>query len=343
MSGREGLSLVDASPPPAAREPFGNPTLDEAASIKLPGGSGTEVIDFAYIMAASHSGSTLLTRLLANHPRVATVGETSAVVARGAGDVGLCSCGSTVDACSFWQRVRLQMRLDGISGDAEAFDTNYRFRRAKFVDRTLRAEFHGPLLEAARDVVLACSAAWVSAEQRISQLNEAMIRAVVGLERAQVFVDSSKEPHRLKFLMRIPSLHVRVIQLVRDGRGVAASYVRKNNWPVSEAVDEWWRSLRSQEHMIRRFRPGAVLRLRYEDLCRNPNEELRRVMHFVGVDPDEWTPNSDRSVHILGNRMRMQPIGDIKLDEKWKRELSAEQLREFERLGGRVNRRYGYV
>lgn len=343
MSGREGLSLVDASPPGAAREPFGDPAPGNSAASLSPERDDREAIDFAYIMAASHSGSTLLTRVLANHPRIATVGETSAIVARGAGDVGLCSCGSAVEACSFWQRVRLQMRLDGVSDDPAVFDTNYRLREAKFVDRTLRAEFRGPLLEAVRDVVLSCSPAWAAVERRISRLNEALIRAVVGLRQARVFVDSSKEPHRLKFLMRIPAIHVRVIQLVRDGRGVAASYVRKNNWPVFQAVDEWRRSLRSQEHMLRRFRPGAVLRVRYEDFCRNPDEELRRVLHFVGVDPDEWAADSDRPVHILGNRMRMQPIGEIKLDEKWKRELTAEQLREFERLGGRANRWYGYV
>lgn len=343
MSSREGLSLVDASPPRAAREPFGDSAADDVAASHPSERHERRAVDFVYIMAASHSGSTLLTRLLAAHPRVATVGETSAVVARGTGDVGLCSCGAAVETCSFWQRVRLQMRLDGGSDDSAVFDTNYRLPAARLADRALRAEYRGPLLEAVRDVVLGCTPAWVAAQRRISQLNEALIRAVVELQQAQVFVDSSKEAHRLKFLMRIPSLHVRVIQLVRDGRGVAASYVRKNRWPVSEAVNEWRRSLRSQGHMVRRFRPGAVLRIRYEDFCRNPDEELRRVLHFVGVDPGEWAPGSDRQVHILGNRMRMQPIGEIRLDEKWKRELSAEQLREFERLGGRINRRYGYV
>ena len=55
-----------------------------------------------YILAPSFSGSTLLTYLLAQHPRVATVGELKAT-RMGSIDEYRCSCGEPMRTCEFWQ------------------------------------------------------------------------------------------------------------------------------------------------------------------------------------------------------------------------------------------------
>lgn len=301
------------------------------------------MVDFTYILAASHSGSTLLTMLLASHPEVASVGETSALLWRGKSDSATCSCGAALDACAFWASVREGMRRRGVDCGSQDFQTDFRLPACRWTDRVLRAEFHGPMLEAVRDAFLAASPAWRRCGPRIIQANAALIEAVVELKGARVFLDSSKEPHRLKFLMRIPSLRVKVIQLVRDGRGVAASYLKRNEFPLRRACDEWRRSIVSEEHILRCFSPDRVLRLRYEDFCQDVAGHARRIFEFLGVDPSHSIRDFHKADHhILGNRMRLSATGEIRLDEKWRSTMTPESLTVFESMGGAINRRYGY-
>ncbi|GMU37469.1 MAG: sulfotransferase [Phycisphaerae bacterium] len=302
------------------------------------------MIDFTYILAASHSGSTLLTMVLASHPRIASVGETSAVLWRGKSDSATCSCGTALSACAFWAKVREGMARRGADWESPTFQTDFRLRGRRWTDRVLRAEHQGRLLEAVRDAALAASPAWRRESPAIFGANRALIETVCGLKGTTVFLDSSKEPHRLKFLMRIPGLRVRVIQLVRDGRGVAASYLRRNEFPIERACDEWRRSLVSEEHLLRRLPPERALRVRYEDFCRDAAGWSRRIFEFMNVDAGHDVSRFHLAEHhILGNRMRLSATGDIRLDEKWRREMTPAMLEVFERTCGGINRRYGYA
>lgn len=301
------------------------------------------MIDYVYILSAAQSGSTLLTMLLASHPDVASIGETSAVLWEGQGDTGLCSCGDPVGACSFWQRVRAGLNERGVRWNGSGFQTEFRMPANALVDRVLRAEYRGPVLEAVRDAVLLASPSWRLLGRSILECNVALVESAMAARGAGVFVDSSKEPHRLKHLLRAPSFKTKVLHLIRDGRGVSASYMRWNSWPIQKAVDEWRRSIASEEHMIRRLRAEQVLALRYEDLCADVEGELKRVFGFLGLDPSK-RPTEFHSAdhHVLGNRMRLQDSSEIKLDERWRTALTTDDLAEFERIGGRINRRYGY-
>jgi hypothetical protein len=48
-------------------------------------------------------------------------------------------------------------------------------------------------------------------------------------------------------------------------------------------------------------------------------------------------------IYILGNEMRLKRRTTVTLDERWRRDLGADALDRFERLGGSLNRRLGYV
>ena len=88
------------------------------------------------------------------------------------------------------------------------------------------------------------------------------------------------------------------------------------------------------------IKPSGV---RYEDLCREADEILRSIFRLVNLDPA--SAGSDFlsvSHHILGNAMRLKSTGEIRLDEKWRTSLASEQLAVFDRLGGPLNRRFGY-
>lgn len=302
------------------------------------------MIPFYYILSPSHSGSTLLALLLGSHPDVATAGEVSAVRNPGNGaDSLLCSCREPLDKCAFWGDVRERLQRRGLSFEGSRFGTQFRMPGHRCADRLLRAEYGNPVFEGIRDVLLACNGAWRKARRDIAASIVALAEEIMSSCGGRVFLDSSKEPHHLKHLLRIPALGVRVIHLIRDGRGVAASYMRRDHWPMMRAADEWRRSILSEEYVLRRLGTDDKVQVKYEALCSDVEGVVRQLLTFMGLRPEHWERDfRRRQQHILGNRMRVGTSSVVQLDESWRQSLSPEDLRVFERVAGAINRRYGY-
>ncbi len=301
--------------------------------------------DVVLILGAARSGSTLLALLLASHPDAGTIGETSGLGFIASVDVDeyRCSCGARIRECDFWQRVGQRMDARGHRLDVAHFGTNFRLPSHIFVDRLLRIQHRGPFLEWARDVALALSPAWRSARRVIEQRNAALAEAVRAVYGVRVFVDSSKNPHRLKFLLRIDSLRSKVVYLVRDGRGTALSYMKHENWSMKKAASEWRRNIRACERCLATLPHDRWARVRYEDLCGDPRAVLSSMFEFAGLAPLIEQPDFlAAGNHVIGNYMRLKTTGEVRLDERWKTELTAEQLACFERVAGDMNRKYGY-
>ena len=66
------------------------------------------MVRLAYVLAASHSGSTVLSMLLGAQPRLCTVGELKAT-ALGDPERYRCSCRELIGDCVFWGRVEAEM------------------------------------------------------------------------------------------------------------------------------------------------------------------------------------------------------------------------------------------
>jgi hypothetical protein len=49
-----------------------------------------------------------------------------------------------------------------------------------------------------------------------------------------------------------------------------------------------------------------------------------------------------KAQHILGNDMRLKSGSDIRLDERWRKNLSQADLATFDEVAGDLNRKYGY-
>lgn len=300
-------------------------------------------IDYAYILSAAHSGSTLLTMLLASHPDVASVGETSAIGVWGERDVGLCSCGASLRDCRFWTQIQQALQREGIDllGNDNAIE--FRGRKGTLLDRALRAEYRGGLLELVRNIYLTMNPEWYALRNRCRCVNHMLIKEIMRLTGARAFVDSSKQPIRLRFMMDVPGLRAKVIHLVRDGRGVAASYMRKSQWSMERSAKEWLRAVRSEQQVLSRFDENDVAFVRYEALCLDPAGTLHRLFKFLDVDPtNDFTRFRQADHHVLGNRMRMQGTEAITLDEKWRSTLNDANLKTFEEIGGAQNREFGY-
>jgi len=299
------------------------------------------VTDLVYIASTSYSGSTLLTYLLNAHPAIGTMGELKWA------DIDLatyrCSCGQRLIDCPFWRRVESLVRQRDLPFDLARPYTDFRMRGQPFADRIIRARNRGRLFESMRDaaiaVIPACRLHWPTVEA----VNRAMIEVILHLQGARVFVDASKDPVRLKYLIKTGDYNVRVIHLIRDGRGVTHSAIKNRGVGAEEAALDWLRT----HQQIERFRDmlGHVrcMIVRYEDLCRDVQNTTRSIYQFAGVDASFWTDNF-RSVphHILGNTMRLRNNAQVRLDETWRTLLSHSDLATFEAVAGPQNRAFGY-
>jgi hypothetical protein len=280
--------------------------------------------------------------LLAAHPEVATIGEMKG----GQEDMTSyrCSCGSLFVDCPFWRQLIGALERRGFRYDLGDRRTMPAFRApsSPLADLVLRRPFGSRAYEAARD---AATSAWPWLRRelgRLSSYNQAFIEEVLRLRGGRVFVDSSKDGVRIKYLARIPSLEVRVVQLVRDGRAVVNS-ARKNAKETAVVAAAEWRDQHLEiERVADRCCGGRLLRVRYEDVCAQPALWAQRILDFGGVEGEVRAESVDGSrLHVLGNRMRLKGPQTIRRDEGWRSELPEEDLLAFERVAGDLNRRYG--
>lgn len=320
--------------------------------------------ELVYILAASHSGSTLLAMLLGGHPEICTIGELK-MVGMGRVDDYRCSCRSKIRECSFWQGISAEMARHGHPFDIASPDMDFGIRASRYAQRVLRPLHRGKFFEGLRDTALSLSRSWRDSQDYVRARTLTLLDCVQDLTGKRIVVDSSKTAVRLKLLLRTPGLNVRVIRMVRDGREVALTYMDPRRFadakeptlrgggnggtggcePLSMdvAAMEWMRSNEEAEAAIHSVPRERAIQVRYEDLCRDPNAVLGSVLRFLEVGPTNLLENFRRAQqHVIGNGMRLDDIREIRLDRHWPEVLDAAQLRTFEATAGEMNRKLGY-
>ncbi len=263
-----------------------------------------------YVLAAGHSGSTLLSMLLNAHSRMHALSEIDKL-SRYLRDP---ERGRRPLQSAFWQAVR--GRYEASSGRPFAEIELRRPRGRRLGDAEL--------------------ARWADAYEHLA-------RAIALASGKPILVDASKDGEQFELLLRAARFDVRVVELLRDGRGVVHAYQRKYGG-FARGYRIWSRSLRTAARMRPRFAPNHWLTLRYEDLARAPADELARVCAFLGVayEPAMLSFRHAAWEGIAGNRMSGGTSEAIVLDERWRREVSWPSRALFAALGGRRNARNGY-
>ena len=166
------------------------------------------------------------------------------------------------------------------------------------------------------------------------------------LTKKDIFFDASKNPNRIKFLAQNLECELKVIHLVKDGRGVFDSFKRYNpKISDSDAILVWKKQNRFIERALKYVEKQNRYLLLYRDLATNPERELSKLFDFIGVQyTSECLDFKNFDHHIIGNtKMRLGSINEIYYDEKWRRSLSSQQIKLFDRLAGKMNRKYGYT
>ncbi len=304
-----------------------------------------------YVGGMPRSGSTLTDLLLHQLPGHVGVGELFYLWRNCVAHDGLCACGESFSACPFWTEVG-QVAFGGW----DAVDADHVMRLQARVDRTAAIPL---LLSPRRPRRFGTDLA------EYADLLRRLYAAVAEVSGQQVVVDSSKRPSLAYVLRTMPDIDLRVVQVVRDPRGVAFSFNKHVALPEGAALgDEMPRS--STRKVSRRWvtvnlavaaldRCGvAVARIRYEDLVADPRTSLRRILTFTADRPGD-AADADLSwvnpEHVTVPRTHVVAAGRIRLhdgtmplrlDEQWRADLPTRDRRLVELVTAPLRRWYGY-
>ncbi len=309
--------------------------------------NSTDPVRVVYVVGSGRCGTTLMDAILGNHPRLYGAGELGILSVDNAFHRLYCPCGKPTDECLFWQAVvREWFARTGLRDLAEHARVRQPFEgpRLHGLSRLMREKLHR-------------SQAFVEYSRQTTELYRA-IRHVSGRE---IIVDSSAVPMRALALSMMPQIDLRLIHLIRDGRGVAWSLKKrvredpKAGIGASEEPRPVWRSALTwlgynlvSSWVCRQVPQGRAHFCRYEDLSVNSEAVLNRIGEFLECDFEEIIQRIKSGGALKvgctygGNRMRMSGEVRLRLDTDWTKNLSLAEQRTFSRMCGWLMRKYGY-
>ena len=294
-----------------------------------------EPMKVVYIVGVGRSGSTLLERTLGAIPGFINAGELNAIFSRVSVQDQRCGCGEPFSRCPFWQSV-------GERG-FQSWDARRVRHLAELQPQVIRQRFVPYLLEP--------RTAPQGFRRRLDEYVAAyrdLYSSIAEVSGAQVLVDASKSAAQLFALRHIEGLDLRVVNLVRDSRGVAHSWSK---------TDVKMPQIRDREAVMRTYEPRSLAlmwsaiqlestflsarapfgaRVRYEDLVANPRRTLETTLAGIGLTArpgwldhvDEASVTLDSSHGVAGSRSRFTTGRiELRLDEDWRATLPAEARR----------------
>lgn len=303
-------------------------------------------VRYVCMPGSPYTGSTLLGLLLNEHPECASIGAATGLTAKVDLATYACSCGARFTDCAFWKRVAIRTAELGhpVTVFAEhPWNTHVRLSRRRSVNGLLVQSLGSPSLTAARDLTVGRLR---PVRERVAEARAStwsLARAVLDVTGARVFVDTARDHQRPKHLMGDPGLDLRLIHLVRDPRGNAASIVKHTGVSVGRAARQWRHYNLEAERVARLFPPESRMLLRYEDLCAEPQASLDRIARFVGVEPAPIRlPPISTDRHVIGNSMRLRNVEAIREDTAWRGTLAPDDIGTIASVTRSTGRRLGY-
>jgi Sulfotransferase family len=171
-----------------------------------------------------------------------------------------------------------------------------------------------------------------------------LLSCIHQISGAPILVDASKVHHQLYLLYISRLFNIKVIHLIRDGRAVANSYIRRYNnftggiylWTIINILSLWLRKKLGKENW---------LQIKYEDLATKPDEILKRICRFLGVSFESGMLRYRSHPYFgIGGNPNVKDTNEeaILLDERWRQELSWGHRLAFALMAGWLNKLYGY-
>lgn len=296
-----------------------------------------------YIVGAGRSGSTLLDKVLGSDECGLSTGEMRTVFVRFSQAEARCSCGSSLATCEVWgEALPAVLTAHGVGDPVDLAAFQQSWLRARRLPRLLG------------------SGAPAGDVRRYGSIISSLYAAAAEIASARFVIDSSKRAADAAVVAGQAGLDAYFVHLVRDPRGVAASWLR--NRPDVEIPDgalprrssissmrEWLALNASAEFLLHRIPSDRSVRVRYEDLVLAPAATVKTILDMIGERPNTPLIDAGGVAHlrrghlVLGNPGRFA-IGDIRLllDKRWRTELTPGNPRLIKVMSRPLSGRYGY-
>jgi hypothetical protein len=286
-----------------------------------------------YIVSDNRSGSTLLQHLLGLQPGVAALGEIHRLDQMVKANEA-CACGQPLSQCPFWANVASHV---GLPLNKISTGPSFRLLRSEhghIISRRALKYGLGPL---AHKLLVN--------DHRALAHCFAIYHAASEITGKQVVIDASKAPHHFLHLYMEDKQSFFPIFLIRDGRGVVWSKMKRTGIGAAKAAKVWLNVCKMILALHKMLPDRLSVYVKYEELCMKPEEVLERILKKVDIAMttlDLGLLPIER--HDVGGspRFREERPGNIELDQRWRNEMPKEALIAFERVAGRMNRRFGY-
>ncbi|MDY7008786.1 MAG: sulfotransferase [Cyanobacteriota bacterium] len=285
-----------------------------------------------FVLGTPACGSTLLSLMLDSHPQCFTVGELSNLPRLYQNKKRICSI--CEDRCNFWDRQFSQKELQKLSRGL----ANVRISPAiplkvdKFFREIVNDEIFRPY------------------------------SVIAAKTPANILVDSTKTIYWISEMLQRKEIQkefdIYLLHLVRDGRAVLNSYIRKRRNKNIEYLSNFWLNrVTNNEIFFEKFSLGHKMLLRYEELATMPQEKLQEICNFLGIEYSmEMIPYWKYEHHIisgnsktnsLANKYRnrkedSQNLNDfsVKINLNWRQKLREDTIQEFYAIIGDRNKPY---
>jgi hypothetical protein len=279
-----------------------------------PSGAPVKVV---YILGSSRSGSTLLTSLLGEIGGFFAAAELS-LIWQGL-EERTCGCGRRVLECPVWSpAIRAALEHVRSGTDEGVIRLQHNTVRTRHLPRVMRAPHNVDSSETPIELY--------------GDVLKAMYAGVANSAKARVVVDSSKNASEAVLLTKLDGIDPYMIQIVRDPRAVAYSWLRvigrgrrsaRHRWAALTGL-RWVHHNLVAEWVGRHYGRDRVAVIRYEDLVARPRDTLASVAEMVGepsgdldflVDPT--APRSSRHM-VGGNALRFgERVVRLREDKEW--------------------------
>ncbi|MCI4373066.1 MAG: sulfotransferase [Thermoplasmata archaeon] len=298
-------------------------------------------VTILYVVSSPHSGSTVLSTILGSHPDIFFAGELYEIPEPAWIPGVTCSCGKPAATCDFWRPVRK------------------RFERTADVEALHRDEGNYRNWKSLPRVLLGRTPAAADFPQYAARL-ETLVRSIATESGKRIIVDTSKGGTRGRAYLEAasPSLQVKVLHVVRDGRGVVLSRRNREARVVETGgykphatlrYSLLWVGANLSYVLLFGLRRDRYLRVRLEDFTRDPDRAFDRIARFLSIDlsgvRDQVKAGAAFPVgHVIaGNRLRLSGAVRMRPEaSEWTTQLPRADQRLFAIVAGWTARLFGY-
>ncbi len=224
------------------------------------------------IAGSGRTGSTLLSLLLTQGAGTFNMGQLRDFWGAYARNEA-CTCGSCLQACPIWSDVVRE--VFGVSPHAAIQKVEE--RQMAFVQSASKVSSWG-------DATALAALSNLHADYLHDIRN--VVRSIASIKNVNTLIDTSKSPEIGLAFSQLPEVELRVLNLIRDPRAVASSWLRKRDEQMALQQSRAWLARQTRLEQWSDILGNRKFVLRYEDFSTSPRTLVRQVLGWAGLGSD---------------------------------------------------------